>query len=221
MTNFSPLPRYDAHHARDLYRQIATEAEVLGPMMASPPWVVTRADRKDDDAGVRAAFRRWSPTSGPPSPAMEGAVHRSIRQDAPFRSLSEDDQEAGVARLAAVLHLVALGWQSDGARPMESVGAACAGTDPAKALISNTRFARLLTSPPEPALRVQALGRAFRQFRKAGVAVDPDGARDLLRFLFSTEPEETVRRWAGDYFRIVFPGDHPANASDSTLTPTL
>ncbi len=216
MTDFAPVPAYAARHARDLYRQIQAEADVLRRLMASPPWVVRRGDEADENTGLRAAFRRWTPVAAP-TPATEGAVYAAIPADATLRQWSEDEQEAAVARLVAVLNLVALGWR--GSRTMKSVGAACAGTDAKKVLISNTRFSRLLTAPPDPALRVQALGRAFRQFKRAGLAISPDDAPNLLRFLFSPEPQDAVRRWAGDYFRITFPGDRPDAPADAS-TPT-
>ncbi len=188
---------------------------MLRSLMGRPPWVVRRGDDDDEVTSVRAAFRRWTP-GGPPTPVMEQAVHERIPQDDAFRSLAEDEQDAGVARLAAVVHLVALGWRDD-LREVGSVGKACAGTDASKALISNTRFPRLLTSPPDPALRVQALGRVYRQLRKAGLRVAPGDAANLLRFLFSAEPEPTVRRWANDYFRITTPGER-AEGSDEPET---
>ena len=232
MTRFEPLPRYrdrrsrraeDGRPVRDLpllralalYHRIETEAAVLRSLMSRPPWVEHRGDETDENTGVRAAFRRWAPGSGPPTPEMERAVHERIREDSAFRTdLNEDEQDAGVARLAAVVHLVALGWRSDGPREAGSVGKACVGPEPKKkVLVSNTRFSRLLTAPPDPVLRVEALGRAFRQFKKAKLNVAPDDAKNLLRFLFSAEPEETVRRWANDYFRITTPGE-PAEGSD-------
>ena len=234
MTRFEPLPRYRDRNSwraeggrsvRDLpllrgpvlYGRIETEAAVLWSLMGRPPWVEQRGDETDENTSVRAAFRRWAPGSGPPTPDMEQVVHERIRQDSPFRTgLNEDEQDAGVARLAAVVHLVALGWRSDGPREMGSIGKACAGAEPQKkVLISNTRFSRLLTAPPDPVLRVEALGRAFRQFKTSKLSVAPGDAGNLLRFLFSAEPEETVRRWANDYFRITTPGE-PTEDSDES-----
>ncbi|MEM1115560.1 MAG: type I-E CRISPR-associated protein Cse2/CasB [Bacteroidota bacterium] len=227
MTPFEPIPLYRDRRGQPLrspalYHRIKAEADVLRlwrgerqtpPLMTRPPWVVCRAGGDDENRGLRAAFRRWTPSGGPPTPEMEEAVHDHIPQDAPFRELPSEDQNAGVARLAVVLHLVALGWADNQARTVGSVGKACAGSDPSAVLISNTRFARLLTAPPEPVRRVEALGRAFRQFKRARLHVAPSDAPNLLRWLFSAEPEAAARIWAGDYFRITRPGE-PAAADD-------
>lgn len=224
MTPFEPLPRYPRTSERDLHRRVLTEAAVLGRLMERPPWVEPRAGVEDHVVtGLRAAFAHWSPTSGPPTPEMEKPVHEVAAGDAAFGAQSEDDQDAGVARIAAVLHLVALAWRPD-TRSRGSVGKACVGSDPSTPLLSNTRFARLMTAPPDPPLRVQALGRAFRQFKRSGLAVSGGDAPNLLRFLFSDAPEATVRRWVGDYYRLAATGapvtDAPAtDAEPSESTP--
>ena len=220
MTSFEPLPRYPRTSERDLHRRILTEAAVLGWLMDRPPWVETRSGGEDHVVtGLRAAFAHWSPTSGSPTPEMEQTVHEVAVGDAAFDRQSEDDQDAGVARIAAVLHLVALAWRPD-ARSRGSVGKACAGSETSTPLLSNTRFARLMTAPPDPPLRVQALGRAFRQFKRARLAVGGGDAANLLRFLFSDTPEATVRRWVGDYYRLAATGAPVTEAPITDAEPS-
>lgn len=180
--------------------QIEDEGALLRALADAPPWAESAAKPRGN-RGLGAAFRRWSPAEGAPALAMLDAVFEAALRREWFGRLGQDEQDAAAARVAAALHLFALGPREPSGPVAQSFGSAC-GRDAGKGpVVSNGRFARTVNAPPDPALRLQAVGRAFRHVGAAGVRVAGSDAPNLLRFLFSAEPEPAVARWAGDYFR--------------------
>lgn len=196
------------------YRHTNDELKVLAALLKRPPWKL-HGDADREDRGTRAAFRRWSPTTGEPSYSLTAPIwlrlneieeHRA-RQD--WDSLvpatwTENDREEVVRRAATLLHLVAL--QPDDGRPVDNFGAACRAAG-----VSNGRFARLVNPPPDVARRVEALSRAFRRFRQQGVHLrlfaEAEKQKERLAelwafhtFLFTDDPARAVSRWAQGYF---------------------
>ena len=209
------------------FYQLGDEAALLTALADVPPWAESPA-RPRGDRGLRSAFRRWSPQSGTLPPALLEPVFDAAGRREWFTRLPPDGQDASAARVAAALHLFALGPREENRHTTAvSFGAAC-GREPSSgkgAVVSNGRFARLVNAPPDPALRLLALGRAFRHLGAANVRVAGSDAPNLLRFLFTTEPESAVARWAGDYFRmrpirdeIDHPAEVPTDSDDSSLT---
>lgn len=213
----SPLQSYDP--ARGGSRALELEADLLRTLAAQPPWAASPAHPRAD-RGLRASFRRWAPPALP-SVAMLQAVYDMALRRPDFQTLHPDQQDAAATRLAAALHLFSrLPESARSARSARSVGDACAGSPKGQSVLSNTRFARLLNTPPDPALRTAALSRVFRQLDRASIGLAPDDAHNLLRFLFHPEPEPAVRRWAGDYFRIRTPRTAPpSDPAAPELTP--
>lgn len=192
--------------------QLNREADLLRRLIEHPPWKRVYAPFEIDTA-VRAAFRRWSPAEEKPSLLMLHAIWDRLGEQERkwLESLPQDLRDDAASRIARTLHLFALA--ADEGPALASFGAACAYIPPKskQAIISTKRFARLVNSPPEVKLRLEALGRACRYFRQKGVRVQSADADNMMIFLFGANPKRVTSRWANDYFSR-------ATADDSTTT---
>ena len=206
------------------WRLFDTECSLVRHLVHDPPWI------RNDDRGLRAAFRRWTPADVEPSVEMLAALWPRVPA-AGWQGLEEPDLERAVRHAAYVLHLLALGLAPDEkGKPASNLGEAARAAGVAEA-----RFARLMNTPPSA--RLEALGRLFRRLRAARVllrltAPKPDDGepdrrsnrntlkdlrRDdlaaILAFLFTDNPKPAVARWAAGYY-------HTPNLTEAIPTET-
>ncbi len=207
------------------WSELDAELALVRHLVHVPPWL------RDDDRGLRAAFRRWTPADEEPSIEMLAALWPRVPA-AGWRGLDPPGTERAVRHAALVLHLLALGLGPDEqGQPATNLGRAAQAAG-----VAEGRFARLMNTPA-PA-RLEALGRLFRRFRAQRVylrlaAPRPEDGEDdrrstratlrdtrrddlaaFLAFLFTDDPRPAVSRWAAGYYRTEqeAPASEPASS---------
>lgn len=164
-------------------------------------------DTKVNRSGLRATFRRWRPdASGEPTMEMRGAIwgdtylYSLIPEPASDESLQEQrwrerNTHQMIDQAAILVSLRAVAGESGS--PAVPFGKALLQSG-----LSDTRFARLVTTPPSG--RLEGLRRALQMTEHSGIAVDwAKETSQFYRFLFGTpdQAKNAVDSWAADFFR--------------------
>jgi hypothetical protein len=206
------------------WKQFDAELALVRHLVHAPPWA------RDDDRGLRAAFRRWTVADEEPTVEMLAVLWPRVPVGG-WRDLDEAATERAVRHAALVLHLLALGLAPDEqGQPASNLGAAARAAG-----VAEGRFARLVNTP-SPA-RLETLGRLFRRFRAQRVQLRLTAPRPeegqperrstartlrdlryddlaaLLAFLFTDNPKPAVARWAAGYYRTETPAEAIAEAA--------
>lgn len=166
-------------------------------------------DKKVNRSGLRAAFRRWRPDAdAEPSMEMRGAIWGDnylfgiIPEPAPDESIGEQRAREGhtqqmVDRAAILVSLRAVAGEHAGTPVPFGKALLQSG-------LSDTRFARLVTTPPSG--RLEAVRRALQLTESKGAVAVVDWTKETRRFyyfLFGTpdQAKNAVDAWAADFFR--------------------
>ncbi|MCC7436854.1 MAG: hypothetical protein IT211_00010 [Armatimonadetes bacterium] len=164
-------------------------------------------DTKVNRSGLRSTFRRWRPdASGVPSIEMRAAIWGDNYLYAclpePATDESADDQrnrewhtQRMIDQAAILVSLRAVAGDHAGAPAPFGKALLQSG-------LSDTRFARFVTTPPSG--RLEALRRALQTTEHEGAVVD--WTKETYRFhhfLFGTpdQAKNAVDAWAADFFR--------------------
>lgn len=164
-------------------------------------------DKKVNRSGLRATFRRWRPdASKEPTMEMRGAIwgdnylyglipEPASDESADEQRLREWHTQRMIDQSAILVSLRAVAGESGS--PAVPFGKALLQSG-----LSDTRFARLVTTPPSG--RLEALRRALQMTEHSGVTVDwAKETSQFYRFLFGTpdQAKKAVDSWAADFFR--------------------